>query len=264
MSIHSEYECLYTMTPSHSTEKMGHYLENGTGDEADRVIQETASHSSEESVDLKKEEPVDKDNFERSGSTCMSGNDDSCPYIDEGSLGNPHSTENILHPHKGNISESSTDSGVDPLGEQGDDDSCSMENSSSMFEHSSHSHMMIPSGYVELAQGVKGFEPCEPSAFQPVPNVEEIEENEEEGKRGESGEVENSKIDLGTSGGYVISAGVENDEEKSNDDEQSHTTYIFTEGCDMTGFTSFDEPTFTSSDPNYIHDSCTINQITPE
>ena len=268
MSIHSEYECLYTVTPSDSKEKIEHLLENETADENETEKDSiTASHSIIDLKNVLPEKPRDNETLQPP--SCASAKKDllSCPYIDEQSLGdwgtvkNPQRVSGDCY----NASENCTVSAVDPLGEQGDDDSCSMENSPSTFEHSSHSHVVIPSGYVELAQGVNSFEPCQPSVFQSAPNQEEKKGNGVDGNKGKKGEKSNgdnkhssiiSKSDQNI--GYSLSAGVQNKEEslsKSNDDEQSHSTYIFTEGCDMTGFTSFDEPTFTSSDPNYIHNS---------
>ena len=260
MSIHSEYERLYTASPTHSPEPFEELLGSVTVDEneTDPVIRGKTPDSSQDSVDSKDEKvsladkPLESDNFQLS--SCMSGSDDSqsSPYIDEESLRDPRTAGNIPQPHLTYSSDNSTVSAVGPLGE-GDDDSCSTENSSSSSKQllSSQTCTTLSSGYVEDSFGV-----CGPLVFKPAAKWEEMEGKQEKGERGGNGEVEDqdgSKIsDLTV--GYVFS-GVENEQSQSKfsgGNNQGNTVYIFTTGCGKTEFTNLDEPIFV---PNYIHDS---------
>ena len=251
MSIHSEYEYLCTLTPSHSTdEPIEQLLENGTvkENETDPVV--SSYHLNE---DLKMVLPLDNDNLHDSfqTSSCVSGNNDSlsCPYIDEESLGG-RGTVDIPQGFKNdgnNTSENSTMSAVGPLGE-GDNDSCFTESSLSTSKQldSSGSHMVLSSGYVK-----ESFEPRQNLVMQPAAKWEEMEDEGERGGNGERGEVEDqdgSKIsDLTV--GYVFS-GVENEQESQSNSGQVH---MFTTGG------GDDESSF---DPNYIHDSLYQAHIT--
>ena len=258
MSIHSEYEQLYTASPTHPPEPFDALLESVPVDEneTDPVIRENTPDSSQDRVVLKDkkvslaDKPLDSDNFQLS--SCVSGSDDSqsSPYIDEESLSDPRRAGNIPRPHKNELTYSSdnyTVSAIGPVGE-GDNDSCSSENSSSSSKRLflSQTCKTLSSGYVEDSFGV-----CGPFVFQSAAKWEEMEDERERGEKGARGEVEDqdgSKIpDL--TGGYVFS-GIENEQEsQSKSGGYNQSAYIFTTGCGMTEFTNLDEPIFVS-DPN--------------
>ena len=256
MSIHSEYEYLCTLTPSHSTdEPIEQLLENGTVKENEKDPVVSSHHLNE---DLKMVLPLDNDNLHDSfpASSCVSGNNNSlpCPYIDEESLGGrgtvdiPQRFKNEVH----NTSENSTVSPVGPL----NNDSCSTESSLSTSKQldSSGSHMVLSSGYVKDSS-----EPHQNLVMQSAAKWEEMEDEGERGEKGARGEVEDqdgSKIsDL--TGGYVFS-GIEIEQESLSNSGQVH---IFTTGGgDITECTNVDDES--SVDPNYIHDSLYHAHIT--
>ena len=266
MLIHSEYEQLYTASPTHPPEPFDALLESVPVDEneTDPVIRENTPDSSQDCVVLKDEKvsladkPLDSDNFQLS--SCVSGSDDSqsSPYIDEESLSDPRRAGNIPRPHKNELTYSSdnyTVSAIGPVGE-GDNDSCSSENSSSSSKRLflSQTCKTLSSGYVEDSFGV-----CGPFVFQSAAKWEEMEDERERGEKGARGEVEDqdgSKIsDL--TGGYVFS-GIENEQESLSNSGQVH---IFTTGGgDITECTNVDDES--SVDPNYIHDSLYHAHIT--
>ena len=290
-SVHSEYENLYQLTSPSPTKPIEQLSEKETAEEneTDPVISETTSSDSSRGSDLIKENVLDSllpeqqpDGDSSNHSSCVSGNDDSlfCPYIDEQSLGTWSKTGNIPPECKNdgsNTSENSTVTDVVSLAVGRDDnDSCPPENPESSAKPDPYqTHLVVPSGYVELGQGAGSLGICSPSVSQWVQVGKEEEEGKEGGEEGEEGGeekekgwvVERGEVEDQDSGenpgltcGYVF-AGVGDGEggvSKGSDFDQTNTAYIFSMGYDMTECADLDEPTF-STNPNYIHDSLCVS-----
>ena len=254
MSIHSEYESLYDWNPSCSTSNLEKVLEKGStaGDEVVPVVSVVTDISSQEDSEKCDSLSLGEESLERDHShqsSCVSGNDNSDPYVDERSLtvgAFTARTENLHTQNTLNTSDDSTvSSGSLARGEGG---VCLTKNSVSSRELGDGPPQ---SGYVaELKSG--GFESCElRHSTVSQPEREEEEEEEEDTDNKDSSHCALNIVcsendgDCHSSGGVYVNY------------DSTHTDCLFSIG-DVLDYTGFDGASFPLPDPNYVSDTDTL------